>query len=395
VPLSARLAELVRSTGLLHQVDGLSTDVLVSRLQLVIDRLQRDTAIAQAETEFFRQAIQAISVPIVVRDGSLVERAQSTAARSLVEGGASAEVPPERLRRLIAEVESTGRERSELVEVLGPPRRTLQVVASPFGAIGPAPDGPNVDAALQRGIVVVAQDVTYQTTSELARRDLITNVSHELQTPIGAISLLAETLIDETDPDTIRRLANRLGNESQRLSHMVNDVLALSRLESGKVSEFVECDMSEVVRQAVERVEPQANAAGLAIEVSFQFGSMVWGDAVLLTVAVENLLTNAIKYSDRGEPIEVRVAVQDRNGKRVVITSVIDQGIGIPIRERQRIFERFYRVDRARATNTGGTGIGLAMVRHIAVAHDGEISVDSLEGVGSTFTLAIPEIDHV
>jgi two-component system sensor histidine kinase SenX3 len=219
------------------------------------------------------------------------------------------------------------------------------------------------------------------------RRDFVANISHELKTPVGALSLLAETLVDEEDRAISRRLAGRMVNEATRLANTIEDLLVLSRIESEEAPEREAVPIHLVLAEAVTRIRPAAEQAGIDIRTAEPDQHLaVMGDRRQLVSAVYNLLDNALKYSDADSVIDVGAGT---DGRRVDIT-VADHGIGIPSRDLERVFERFYRVDVARSRQTGGTGLGLSIVRHVVANHDGEVTVDSRLGEGSTFTLRLP-----
>jgi two-component system sensor histidine kinase SenX3 len=223
------------------------------------------------------------------------------------------------------------------------------------------------------------------------RRDFVANLSHELKTPLGALSLLAETLDGEEDPDVVARLTARVGAEATRFSRIVDDLLDLSRIEAGATGSLTEVALSAVIDEAVEGFQEPAAARGIRLEVAPPGPVLnVMANRRDLVSAVANLVDNAIKYSEPGGAVYVDA---DRRGDRACLR-VRDEGVGIPRRDQERIFERFYRVDRARSRWTGGTGLGLAIVRHVAAYHGGDVSVDSVEGEGSTFTLWVPLADQ-
>jgi two-component system, OmpR family, sensor histidine kinase SenX3 len=233
----------------------------------------------------------------------------------------------------------------------------------------------------------VIDDVTEQKRIDAVRRDFVANVSHELKTPIGAIALLAETLADERDVAVAQRLSGRLRDESFRVSRIVDDLLTLSRIEGDDSPRFAHLAFAGIVAEAVARVHAVADHRGVSIEINdIDPGIEVLGDRGQLLSALANLLDNAVKYSEPNSSIEVTVAAN----REAVSLVVRDYGIGIPSRDLERIFERFYRVDKARSRDTGGTGLGLSIVRHIARNHGGDVTVSSREGSGSTFTLSIP-----
>jgi two-component system sensor histidine kinase SenX3 len=269
-----------------------------------------------------------------------------------------------------------GRRQRRTVELYGPPRRSLQVSALPLQQ-----DGRVV------GAVAVIDDVTDRRRLETVRRDFVANVSHELKTPVGALTLLAETLTGEDDLDVIHRLSERLLGEGQRLARIIEDLLDLSRIESDEDPMREPVAIESVVTESVEWVRPLAEVHGIRLLVTAPHESVtVTGERRQLVSAVSNLLENAVKYSDPEATVELWV---DADAEWVELV-VRDRGIGIPQRDLERIFERFYRVDPGRARETGGTGLGLAIVRHVAQSHRGEVLVDSLEGRGSTFTLRLP-----
>ena len=236
-------------------------------------------------------------------------------------------------------------------------------------------------------MLVVVEDTSERRRLENVRRDFVANISHELKTPVGALALLAETMLDEDDPDVTRRLAERLAAEAFRVGNTIDDLLELSRLEvaTGLAADTV--SVAQFVADAVERVRGAAEQRGIEIEVEeAPVRLTVVGDRRQLVSAVTNLVDNAVKYSEPGSAVAVRART---DGVWVDVT-VRDHGMGIPRRDLERIFERFYRVDRARSRETGGTGLGLAIVRHVASNHRGEVRVESREGVGSMFTLRLP-----
>jgi two-component system sensor histidine kinase SenX3 len=185
----------------------------------------------------------------------------------------------------------------------------------------------------------------------------------------------------------MQRLAERVVREADRLGNIVDDLLDLSLIEAQEAPTRERTPIESVVHEAVDRVRPAADVAGVPLTVVEPMADVdVVCDARQLCSAIVNLLENAVKYSDRGAPVQVEARL---DAGRVAIV-ISDRGIGIPTRDLERIFERFYRVDRARSRQTGGTGLGLSIVRHVVQAHGGEVSVTSTEGEGSTFTVHLP-----
>jgi len=243
-------------------------------------------------------------------------------------------------------------------------------------------------APLDDLVLVLAEDHSALRRLDAVRRDFVVNVSHELKTPVGALALLAEAVLGSADdPQAVRRFAGRMQHESGRLTMMVQDLIALSRLQSNdplRGARIVSVD--DVVSEAVDTTHLEAEARRIRLEVRGQHGLVVLGDEDQLATAVRNLIANAINYS----PDHTRVTIGVNMVEQVVEVSVADQGIGIPERDLERIFERFYRVDPARSRATGGTGLGLSIVKHVSANHGGEVRVWSSEGSGSTFTLRLP-----
>jgi two-component system sensor histidine kinase SenX3 len=237
-------------------------------------------------------------------------------------------------------------------------------------------------------IALVLQDVTEARRVEAVRRDFVANVGHELKTPVGALSLLAEAIEQAADdPEAVQRFAGRIAHEADRLSRLVRELIDLSRLQGGEpLPELVPVDVDQVIAEAVDRTRTAARAKALDIAVGGEHGLVVRGVEGQLCTAVTNLLANAVAYSEGAS----RIAVAARGRSGFAEIAVTDSGIGIPRKDRHRVFERFYRVDQSRASSTGGTGLGLAIVKHVASNHGGSVSVWSEEGLGSTFTLRSP-----
>jgi two-component system sensor histidine kinase SenX3 len=243
-----------------------------------------------------------------------------------------------------------------------------------------------------RFVLLLADDRTEAHRLDDVRRDFVANVSHELKTPIGAVSLLAEALASASDePEEVKRFAKRLTQESERLAGITAEIIELSRLQSGDPLTSAErIGVDSVIAQAVDRNRVAAESHRISLVPSGKIRSEVFGDQQLLVTAVHNLIANAIQYSPDGSRIGVGVSAD--NG--VVEISVTDQGVGIPEDERDRVFERFFRVDAARSRNTGGSGLGLAIVKHVVQNHGGDVRVWSQQGRGSTFTIRLPEASH-
>jgi two-component system sensor histidine kinase SenX3 len=239
-----------------------------------------------------------------------------------------------------------------------------------------------------RYVLALVEDRTRERRVEAVRRDFVANVSHELKTPVGAIKLLAEAVADASDdPEAVERFARRMLTESDRLSRMVQQIIELSRLQGDEPLEAPAIvDVDEVVKRSVDITMMDASNKHISVVTGGTPGLTVFGSEEQVSAAITNLVSNAVAYSGDDSTVLVSTKPNDE----MVDISVVDQGIGIPHDELDRIFERFYRVDPARHRSTGGTGLGLSIVKHVAATHGGEVRVWSLEGQGSTFTLSLP-----
>ena len=245
----------------------------------------------------------------------------------------------------------------------------------------------------QGRVLILIEDQTAARRVEAMRRDFVANVSHELKTPVGAICLLAETVEGAVDdPRIVRDYIGRIRKESTRLETLVQEIIELSRLQEGDaLVEPDDVDLDAVVAEALDRVRTEAEAEEVVLVAGGTRGLHVRGDAALITTAVRNLLDNAIRYSDPRTRVSVGLSV-DADDAELVRIAVVDQGIGIAKEAQGRVFERFYRVDKARSRATGGTGLGLSIVKHVAADHGGTVELWSTPGRGSTFTLVLPRL---
>ena len=237
-------------------------------------------------------------------------------------------------------------------------------------------------------VLLVVEDRSDALRLEAMRRDFVANVSHELKTPIGAVSLLAEALDTAADdPDRVRRFAARLTTESARLGALVREILEFSHLQDRDPLDGADLvALDDVLAVAADRTRTAAEAGAVSLVLGKRSGLRTRGDAEQLTTAVQNLVTNAIAFS----PPRSHVGVGVRAREEMVEIAVSDQGPGIADEDLDRVFERFYRTDQARSRSTGGTGLGLSIVKHIAENHGGEVGVWSKPGRGSTFTIRLP-----
>lgn len=336
---------------------------------------QGEAADARAGIDRLSAAIEALGEAVVVvdQDGKPVLR---NAAASRFEGARHADAVAEEVLEELLGRALLGETVERELPLFGPPRQVLSVRAMPL----------RIDGALL-GAVAIVRDVSEFKRVESVRRDFVANVSHELKTPIGALALLAETIADGDDPVAMHQLSERLVREADRLSRIIDDLLDLSLIEAQEGPSRDPIPVRVLLEEAIERVKAVALTRNIPLNESpISEDLSLKCDAGQIVSAITNLLDNALKYSDEGQSVEVSATKVDG---RVVI-EVSDHGIGIPPRDLERIFERFYRVDKARSRATGGTGLGLSIVRHVAQAHGGDVTVESREGEGSTFRFAVP-----
>ena len=257
------------------------------------------------------------------------------------------------------------------MQVAGPPDRFFQL---------------NSQRLNNDGVVVTIEDTTDRVRIDTVRTDFVANLSHELKTPIGGIAALGDTMVDETDPVVMKQLAERIVRESFRMAGIVNDLLDLSRIEFGRSTEWERIEMNGVIKEVIALSQDNARRHKVELVSSGDFAAEVFGDRSQLVSAFSNLVENAVKYSEEDRLVKIigDVRVDD------LTVAIVDQGLGIAPKDHERIFERFYRVDRARSRSTGGTGLGLSIVRHVVDNHGGKIELKSNEGEGATFTVVLP-----
>jgi two-component system sensor histidine kinase SenX3 len=344
-------------------------------LEVVTDRAAEAVAESSAEAIRLRRALDTLPQGVIVCDenGEVVFR--NTRAVGLMGGRHGDALAAQAVVDLLSDAWQEGSAERTL-ELYGPPRRTLAVRTQLID-----------DGRRTLGVIAVIDDVSERRRLEEVRRDFVANVSHELKTPMGALGLLAETLISETDQIVAQRLASRIHTEAFRVSRIIDDLLDLSRIEFEEAPPREPVLVNLVMAEALERVRAAAEQRDVKIHLEEPDPQVVvLGDRRQLVSALYNLLENAVKFSYDGGT--VRLGGTATAGK--VRLEVEDMGIGIPARDLDRIFERFYRVDHGRSRQTGGTGLGLSIVRHVAANHQGSVEVDSREGEGSTFRLILP-----
>lgn len=328
-----------------------------------------DTAPSSPD-EIIVVALDALPSGVVIADASGVVLYKNSAARA-ISGVRHIDVLVDEAVEAMVKTATSTETQHRRFDTAGSPSRAFDIRTKRL-ASGP--------------IVATVEDVTEQSRIDTVRTDFVANLSHELKTPIGGIAALADTMIGEKDPLVIERLTARIVDESYRLSRIVDDLLDLSRIEFGGAEDWEPVAITDVVNEVVARMQHESKRTGVSIEAKTLAGVRVVGDRMQLVSALQNLVSNAIKYSGDGKKVLVEVQAT----AELVSILVVDQGIGIAARDHQRIFERFYRVDRARSRTTGGSGLGLSIVRHVVSNHGGTVSVVSEEGRGSTFTIVLP-----
>ena len=351
-------------------------DDLLSAVERSVRDLRSESYESDEARFRLQAALDALSVAVMVFDGEGLVIDSNLASTPVLEARHGDALVGAAVNDLVR-IANSGQEASTVIELFGPPRRTVIVSTLPL------PDGG------RPGAVAFVEDITERRQLEAIRTDLVANISHELKTPVGAIGLLAETLEGEHDQVVVERLASRIHTESMRIAQIIEDLIELSRIESIDGAGSGSVDLNEVAADAVERLRAAASQAGVGVELHASTSkTVIVGDHRQLLSAIGNLIDNAIKYSDPGTTVEVTVERSDDEA----LVRIADHGIGIPTRDIDRIFERFYRVDQARSRKTGGTGLGLAIVRHAIANHDASIEVESRLGEGSVFLLRFQSV---
>jgi two-component system sensor histidine kinase VicK len=262
--------------------------------------------------------------------------------------------------------------------------RSLDIFLAPFYGEG-----------VQGGILAVIHDVTVQRRSDEQRREFVANVSHELRTPITNVRSYAETLVDagqDMPPETVESFLGVILSESDRMTKIVQDLLALSKFDAGEVDFHMErCDLCQSVRSVYEAMRLDVGKHGLQLNLSLPAGpAWVRGDKARLEQVIINITTNAVRYTASGGSVEMEVIP----GEKDHLIVVRDTGIGIPKEDIPRIFDRFYRVDKARSRALGGTGLGLSIAFEIVRRHEGRIEIDSEVGKGTVMTVRLPALQE-
>ena len=330
------------------------------------------TSNTEDQLESLMDALNLLPIGVVIVDANLGRKLQNSVAAAMTG-----------VRYVDILVDQAVDEMLEEVKMTKSGERILEVVAGTtrfFKVCGQVIEN-------QRAVVTV-QDITEKSRIDRVQTDFVANLSHELKTPIGAVAALADSLNGETETEVVWRLAERIVTESHRMSRIVDDLLDLSRVEFGGTEEWTDIDLGHVLVEVVSTNQHAAKRQGLGLSLTGSAELLVRGDRAQLVSMFSNLVDNAIKYSEAGGVVLVESTTQVDE----ILVTVTDHGIGIAERDQKRIFERFYRVDKARSRATGGTGLGLSIVRHIVLEHGGSIDVRSEEGVGSTFMVRMPRL---
>jgi two-component system sensor histidine kinase SenX3 len=372
--LQQRLTALSNRLGVEPPDDG-GVEPILSHLEKVTGEAAEAVTEASADAIRLRRALDTLPQGVIVCDENGDVAFRNARAVSLMNNRHGDALAAQAVTELLEGAWHDGSAERTL-DLYGPPRQTLTVRTQLID-----------DGRRPLGVIAIIEDVSERRRLEEIRRDFVANVSHEMKTPVGALGLLAETLTVEPDPVVAQRLASRIHAEAFRVSRIIDDLLDLSRIESEETPPREPIYVNLVMAEACERVRSAAEQRRITIELYEPDPPIyVIGDRRQLVSAIHSLLENAVTFSYEDSIVKMVGSRVDGEVK----LAVTDSGVGIPARDLDRIFERFYRVDHGRSRETGGTGLGLSIVRHVASNHQGRVEVDSREGEGSTFTLVLP-----
>jgi two-component system sensor histidine kinase SenX3 len=349
-------------------------------------RAARQTANAAQEAttraNSYAAALQGATTGIALLEHTGAVQYANPAAQMLLEGPREKAVLRTRVTALGQRVHTSGEAETIEVDIHDPDRRVLSLTAVPVA----------IDGGGLGSVCLYIEDLSAQRRVDAMRTDFVANASHELKTPLGALALLAETLADADDEEMRIRLSQRLQTEATRMANVIDDVLQLAETES-LGAEYVHVRVSDILEEAVKAVESIAADNEITILRDDIADATVAADRDQLISAFTNLLQNAVTYTAvKGEPGFIRYRSTVEDGQAHI--EIEDTGIGIPVRYTDRVFERFFRVDRARSRESGGSGLGLSIVRNVARAHGGTVGLRSKVGVGSTFTISLPIVSE-
>ena len=359
---------------------------LARDLDTIAQRVRENISRVARQRDRLDAILSNISAGIIVigRGGKIsiinpaAERILGTSVDQAI-GKAFTEIHHTRAIDTAIELSMAGNEVNEEVDISLPRERTLRVLASPV----------RDKSGKASGVVCILDDVTARRKLERMRRDFVANVSHELRTPVANLQAVADALqagaLDDREK-ALKFIAD-IDSEAQRLAGIIEDLLVLSRMEAEE-SAFTEelLDLNELLGEVAEDKAALAERESVELLPPDEARLTVYGDSKILRTAFANLVDNAVKYNRPGGRVELSAQAE---GETVTVI-VTDTGIGIPRMDQSKIFERFYRVDKARSREPGGTGLGLSIVRHSIELHGGTVSVESTEGAGSKFTVVLP-----
>lgn len=368
------------SAGMLSRIVGSGLRSAVDDIAASVTELREDKRRAELVLANMADGIVAVDCEgrIILLNPAAISLFDRAGADAVGKRLADVDIHPE-VARLVHDCAASGHDATAEVRLPGWPQRVISIRATPFRS---GLDKPG-------SAVVILRDLTDLRRHERNQKEFVSNVSHELKTPLTAVRTTAEALLSgaKNDDAIVDRFLNNIITESDRLSVLIEDLMEIARMDSGITpTEKSEVDVARVVERALGAVRPQAASKGMGVIVQIDEGLTAFCDEVQVTHMVRNLADNAVKYTPDGGQIAVRAC---GSGDGVEIT-VSDTGIGIPHGELDRVFERFYRVDKARSRRLGGTGLGLAIVKEIVNAHGGQISVDTQLGRGTAFTVRLP-----
>ncbi|MDG2120888.1 MAG: ATP-binding protein [Actinomycetota bacterium] len=346
------------------------------KLQVAIDDVAQQFHDAHLSFRRAQAALDSLAIGVVTTDERGSVCLTNEIGQTYLEGRRADALVEKALSEALL-IANNGVEAKKTVSLTGPPSKVIEVKAIPIS-----------EPELAMGAVALIEDQTAASRIDRVRRDFIANLTHELRTPIAAIGLLAETLRGEEEQAVLDSLTQKIVNETDRVDQIIDDLLELSRVELDGSPRREPVDVRLLLSSVEDQYRFKANSKNIQIEkTDTEAGLKLMGDTGQLNRALSNLVDNSIKYSDENSTIHLAAV----RGQTHIDLVVRDQGIGIPKAELDRIFERFYRVDKARSRATGGTGLGLSIVRHVAANHGGEILLESREGEGSKFTVRLPE----
>ena len=336
------------------------------------ERVERSNLVAPSLVA----ALKALDRESIILDSSGYIRYETNKI-SLLNLAKDNKILSEELLALVRVVRRTGKTQEGSIEVargpIGEGKRDLQITAALIDNEG--------------SVLVIIDDEGEKQRIDAIRRDFITNISHELKTPIQALSLNSDALLEIKDePDKVVLFANKIKTQTIRLNDLVKEIINLSKIQdSDQLDMAHNVEISNVIAEAVDQCEVLAEARKISINLDGVQNVIVVGNREQLVMAVHNLVENAINYSSEGTNVVISSKLDDG----LIEILVKDQGLGIAEENLDRIFERFYRVDPARSRATGGTGLGLSIVKHVITNHGGEVKVWSSTGVGSTFAIRL------